>query len=71
MQALSERLSSESGRLDLAVRFVDWFSRRGEAYEHNLRVIDKHLHHLTDGVHPADRPPFSSLVRINHDEFKQ
>jgi hypothetical protein len=25
---------------------VEWFSRRGEHYEHNLQIVDKHLQHL-------------------------
>ena len=25
---------------------MDWFTNRGDAYEHNLRAIDRHLEHL-------------------------
>jgi hypothetical protein len=30
-------------RLAVALRFVDWFASRGENYEHNMKIIDKHL----------------------------
>lgn len=36
-------MSQESGRLAVAMRFVDWFTSRGENYEHNMKIIDKHL----------------------------
>lgn len=36
-------VSAESERLAVAMRFVDWFTSRGENYEHNMKVIDKHL----------------------------
>ena len=25
---------------------MEWFTNRGDAYEHNLRAIDRHLEHL-------------------------
>ena len=30
----------------MALRFVEWFSGRGENYEHNMKIIDKHLRGL-------------------------
>jgi len=42
-QELEKVVSSESDRLAVAMRFVDWFTSRGENYEHNMKVIDKHL----------------------------
>ncbi|CAM9558558.1 unnamed protein product, partial [Pylaiella littoralis] len=31
---------------DLTGRFVDWFSSRGQAYEHNLAAVEKHIENL-------------------------
>jgi hypothetical protein len=31
-------------QLGVAMRFVEWFTHRGETYEHNMKLIDKHLH---------------------------
>lgn len=45
-QYLEEAVVAESKRTDVAVRFVEWFMSRGEHYEHNLQIIDKHLKDL-------------------------
>ena len=42
-------VNAESEKLAVAMRFVDWFTSRGENYEHNMKVIDKHLKGLTVG----------------------
>ena len=39
------------------MRFVEWFTGRGELYEHNLRVIDKHLGQLSEAAYPATGTP--------------
>lgn len=67
---LEERIEAESARLSVAMRFVDWFTSRGESYEHNLRLVDKHLRGLTKAADPAEREPYSGQVRFtrNHDE---
>lgn len=39
----------EADRLAVAMRFVDWFTSRGENYEHNMKIIDKHLKGLAVG----------------------
>ncbi|CAN0381053.1 unnamed protein product, partial [Ascophyllum nodosum] len=31
---------------DIAARFIDWFSSRGEAYEHNLAAVEKHIENM-------------------------
>jgi hypothetical protein len=31
---------SEAHKLGVAMRFVDWFTSRGENYEHNLKLVD-------------------------------
>ena len=49
LQALEKKMRAEGERVDVAVRFVDWFASRGEHYEHNMRIIDKHLKGLVIG----------------------
>ena len=61
---LEERIEAESARQSVAMRFVDWFTSRGESYEHNLRLVDKHLRGLTRAADPAERVPFSGQVRF-------
>jgi hypothetical protein len=72
---VESNLNAESKRIDIAIRFVEWFSTRGEHYEHNLQIIDKHLKDLvvsdrTPRVHtyylPGNRVEFAS--HPGHDE---
>lgn len=42
-------MAAEADRLAVAMRFVDWFTSRGENYEHNMKIIDKHLKGLVVG----------------------
>ncbi len=44
---MQRRIETESERTSVAVRFVDWFTNRGENYDHNMKVIDRHLKNLT------------------------
>lgn len=62
---LEAELASESARLAVAMRFIDWFTSRGENYEHNLRLVDKHLGKLTKGSDPRERSPFEGQVRFS------
>lgn len=64
VQALVGRVSAESERTDVALRFVEWFTDRGVMYEQNMRTIDKHLHKLSVGSLPQHRNPFVSPVRV-------
>ena len=61
---LEERIEAEAARLSVAMRFVDWFTSRGESYEHNLRLVDKHLRGLTKAADPAERAPYSGQLRF-------
>lgn len=38
-------------QVDIALRFVEWFSRRGEAYEHNAAAIERHMKDLALTAH--------------------
>ena len=64
------RIETESSRIDLSVRFIDWFTQRGEAYEHNIKIINNHLKQLTDDVHPSERQPFSNRIRLAREEME-
>jgi hypothetical protein len=46
------------------MRFVDWFTSRGENYEHNMKVIDKHLNNLATSSSPSERSPYEGQVRF-------
>ena len=39
-------------KVNVALRFVDWYSRKGEAYQHNAAVVEQHLDKLV-APHPA------------------
>ena len=73
---MQEAIQRESGRINVALKFVDWFAGRGQAYEHNLRIIDKHLKDLvtsdtTSRVHsyylPGNRVQFTSTGGLASD----
>ena len=60
---------SQNERLEIVTRFVEWFTSRGENYEHNMKTIDKHLSNLSSQAHPGsanltDRTPYSGLIRF-------
>jgi hypothetical protein len=70
LQSLAERVGvmgdmqeSEAAKLTVAMRFVDWFTSRGENYEHNLKLVDKHLRNLAVAANPTERTPFTGQVR--------
>eukprot|EP00904_Undaria_pinnatifida_P010983 jgi/Undpi1/7014/HiC_scaffold_21.g09488.m1 len=48
---------------DLSARFVDWFSSRGQAYEHNLAAVETHIENLaTRSVGARASPALASRV---------
>lgn len=53
VKELEEKVNSESEKLRIALRFVDWFTNRGENYEHNMKIIDKHLKGLITSSHSS------------------
>jgi hypothetical protein len=61
---IDNKLEQESSKVAVAMRFVDWFIGRGENYEHNLRVVDKHLSNLTSVQGPASRDPYVNQVKF-------
>ncbi|CAM9660079.1 unnamed protein product, partial [Ectocarpus fasciculatus] len=47
---------------DLTGRFVDWFSSRGQAYEHNLAAVEKHIENLATRSVGARASPASAAA---------
>lgn len=49
------------------MRFVEWFTSRGENYEHNMRTIDKHLSNLSKGSGPNshNRSPYTGEIQYS------
>jgi hypothetical protein len=63
-------VEAESDRTSVAVHFVDWFMARGENYEANMQIIDRHLQKLTQPEQrgkprPQMSMPFVSNVLIH------
>ena len=63
-QEMMKLMGHEQQRVDVSMRFVDWFTQRGEGYEHNMRLIDKHLGKLTSISQPRDRTPYTGQIRM-------
>ena len=63
-QKMQNMMSSEKHRTDVTMRFVDWFTQRGEGYEHNMRLIDKHLGKLTSNANPKNRNPYTGQIKM-------
>jgi hypothetical protein len=62
MQSVEERAAADRERLSVAMRFVEWFTSRGENYEHNIKIIDKHLKGLIVSPAPSQGTPASSAA---------
>ena len=70
LKSLQEFVNQQHTQLQIAIRFVEWFTQRGDTYECNMQVIDKHLKQLasssvgcTPGSHDptvSGRLPYSS-----------
>jgi hypothetical protein len=61
---LEAELEVAKNRLAVAMRFVEWFTTRGENYEHNLKLVDKHLGKLANAADPKERSPYTGQVRF-------
>jgi hypothetical protein len=42
----------------VAIRFIDWFSERGTAYEHNFNVVERQLSQLSAQSAPNKQEPY-------------
>ncbi|OWZ16615.1 hypothetical protein PHMEG_0009574 [Phytophthora megakarya] len=61
LRACCEKLQEH---VELSTRFLDWFARRGEAYEHNLEIVETQLGRLAARSNPHNREPFGGRVRF-------
>ncbi|RLN92421.1 hypothetical protein BBJ28_00009978 [Nothophytophthora sp. Chile5] len=64
VMALQEQCEELQHHVALSTRFLDWFARRGEAYEHNLELVETQLGRLAVAAHPQSREPFDGHVRF-------
>lgn len=79
IELLEHCQKSDSRRIAVAMKFVEWFTSRGENYDHNIKILDKHLRDLvssdkTPRVHsyfiPGNRVQFTSEGVITPDLFR-
>ena len=61
---LEETSAKARAELDIALKFVDWFSQRGEGYEHNMTALDRRLDGMVRSAREASAEPFSPSVRL-------
>lgn len=63
-EAQCELLEQKS---ELALRFIEWFSRKGEAFESNFSIIEENLNKLTRQSLPRvqSRKPLQPTTRLN------
>lgn len=50
--------------LAIAMRFIEWFTHRGEIYEQNMKIIDKHLQNLSHAAVKGPEIPYAGRVRM-------
>jgi hypothetical protein len=63
VESLAVQCDSLKQHVRLSSRFMSWFASRGEAYEHNLEVVDMQLRQLGHNSRPEVREPFGDQVR--------
>jgi hypothetical protein len=62
---VEDDLKSQNEKLGIVTRFVEWFTSRGENYEHNLKIIDKHLSNLAANSSNSDgKSPYIGQIRF-------
>ncbi|KAG5181948.1 hypothetical protein JKP88DRAFT_320173 [Tribonema minus] len=66
VDGLSSDQAATAKQAALAVRFVNWFSTRGEAYDHNLNAVEKQLHGMATSALSSinQRQPYSGTLRF-------
>lgn len=79
LELLEHCQQSDSRRIAVAMKFIEWFTSRGENYDHNIKILDRHLRDLitsdkTPRVHsyfiPGNRVQFTSTEAITPDLFR-
>ncbi|KAH7485393.1 hypothetical protein KRP22_006542 [Phytophthora ramorum] len=64
LEDLRTRCEKLQEHVELSTRFLDWFASRGEAYEHNLELVETQLGRLALDSRPHERDPFEGRVRF-------
>ena len=64
VEDLEDMLKAEQQKVAVALRFVEWFADRGVSYEHNMRVLDRHIANLAKANAPSQRQPYSGQLRF-------
>lgn len=59
-----DRLNETSHLVSIAMRFIEWFTERGENYEYNINIIDKHLENLVETSQPKYRSAYKNPIRF-------
>lgn len=44
--SLSSNVSALASRVDVCLRFIEWFSEKGQAYEYNAAALERHMNAL-------------------------
>jgi hypothetical protein len=68
VSSLSQDVELHSRKLDVVLKFVDWYSTKGESFEANASSIERHMNQLAmknaaRGVPSEDYAPLSSTFR--------
>jgi len=58
----SEDLFNLERKADLSLRFIDWFSERGQNHEINMNIVDKALNNLSKEAANQVRSPFKRNI---------
>ncbi len=76
LQSIHQRLIEDDKKIEIAIRFIDWWTDRGKLYEHNMKIIDRHLEDLVSSkkiprvhtVHfPENQLRFEPVDPLNDD----
>ena len=61
LEALTVKLDQQ---IQLSVRFIQWFYQRGDAYEHNMQVLEAQLSKVANASTPSTRDAYDGQVRF-------
>lgn len=62
VRSVSSTVAHMCASLDVATRFVAWFSERGEAYEYNAGALERHMNALAVGNRARVVPSLRDLL---------
>lgn len=65
IKEIIQSIETLSKKTEYSIRFIEWFSERGEAYEHNISTIERNINHLVQTSDPRIREPYDGRVRFS------